>query len=188
MYPGSTATIGSGGGGNYLQVNFPATATTWPDPEWFALAAVTPANFYTGDWTGGGEGTWITFDFYAPSTIPYALQLQMQGGDDDNVWWYSIDPGNISVGWNTFAVNLVGTGWDTYTGSDFLGDLGAIDWIGVFIDRYWDQPETYGIDNFQLWVPEPAEWAMLAAALLTLAWSLRKRGLDIDLARWARVA
>ena len=61
------------------------------------------------------------------------------------------------------------------TESQYLADLGSIDWIGVYIYRGSGDEQIYGIDNFKLMVPEPAECFMLAAAVISSGMSLRRK-------------
>jgi hypothetical protein len=35
--------------------------------------------------------------------------------------------------------------------------------------------EVYGLDNFRLLVPEPTEWALMAAVLVGAGWSRTRR-------------
>jgi hypothetical protein len=57
----------------------------------------------------------------------------------------------------------------------FLSDLSSIEWIGIYIERTGAGAQDYGLDNFNLMVPEPSEYAMLAAALMGAWIFLRRR-------------
>ena len=65
--------------------------------------------------------------------------------------------------------------WDYGGGSeaDFLYDLENISWVGIYIRRNTAVEQIYGIDNFQLWIPEPSEWMMMAA--LAAVWVVYRR-------------
>ena len=68
----------------------------------------------------------------------------------------------------------------SYTGAtedQFLSDLNSRDWIGAETFRGSKDTQAFGIDNFMLMVPEPAEWLMLLIALLVTHHATRKRRL-----------
>jgi hypothetical protein len=105
----------------------------------------------------------ISFDFWAENAIPQNLQFQFHA-TNENVWGYNItDRITSTQTWTTVQVGLgYENAWGPLPGFDdaeeqFLADLAAIDWIGVYIFRDTDEREVYGLDNFRLPVPEPGE-------------------------------
>jgi hypothetical protein len=61
------------------------------------------------------------------------------------------------------------------TEDQYLADLSSSDWIGVFTYRTGAAEQIYGIDNFRLMVPEPAETVVLCVALAVSLVALRRR-------------
>ena len=57
----------------------------------------------------------------------------------------------------------------------FLSDLANIDWIGIYIFDDDTDANNYGLDNFQLMVPEPAEYALAFSALAVTWLSIRRK-------------
>lgn len=121
----------------------------------------------------GNNGGWLQVSFPV-TTAP-------ESGQDD---WYDI----VSV--SAASLFAGASEQDMYAGLDltaqdwmfpgatedmFLADLAAIDWIGVYMYRQGSGAQLYGIDNFALMVPEPAECAMLAAALVAVGLGVRRR-------------
>ena len=47
--------------------------------------------------------------------------------------------------------------------------------IGIYVYRDGYSAETYGLNDFNLMVPEPAEWAFLGVAVIVAAAALRRR-------------
>ena len=68
-------------------------------------------------------------------------------------WSDGADP--TAIDWTNIGLGDAG---------QYLANLSSIDWIGIYIERGGAGDESYGIDDFSLMVPEPAEILMLAAA------------------------
>ena len=135
---------------------------------------------FTGDWSELTNGLSVSFDFWASNTVPGMLQIAWHTTNaSDNIWSYTLsDPSTNS--WTNYVASLLydenlWTGTGLGNESQYLADLADIDWIGIGIRRYGTGEETYGIDNFMLMVPEPAEILLLIAALITVMGSLPKR-------------
>lgn len=166
LNPGNT-------GGNpdgWMSITFPVTTEPEIDEiEWSDIVYVNVSDFFVGNWTPNST---IAFDFFASNALPQDVQLQF-GSTNGNVWGYNFT-GNITQTqtWTTVEVGMnYGTWWGPLPGFDdteeqFLSDLSAIDWIGVYFFRDTSDEEMYGLDNFRLLVPEPGEWALLAAVLV----------------------
>lgn len=178
----SLANPGSGGVTNsgYLQVTLAAT-----DPfnqgldEWWALVSTPATNLFAGTWE---TGSYVAFDLYAANILPEYVQIQWGSTNSSHVWRntvYDINDGGLSVGqWTGVRAMLEDySSWDYGGGTqqEFLDDLAAIDWIGVYIWRGSADEQIYGIDSFRLAIPEPGQVAALAMALLACAWFLRRR-------------
>ncbi len=169
-------------GGNpdgWLTVTFPETGLPEIDEVgWSEIVTVNASDFFAGNWNSGFT---VSFDFYAANALPQDLQLQF-GSTNGNVWGYNVtDQITQTQTWTTITVSLgYSAGWGPLplfsdTEEQFLADLSSIDWIGIYIFRDESTEEVYGIDNFRLLVPEPAEWALLAAVLAGARWR-RRRG------------
>jgi hypothetical protein len=170
-------------GGNpdgWLQVEFPATAQPELNEEgWVDIVYVDAGNFFAGNWVEPGHT--VQFDFYAANNLPQDVQLQF-GSTNGNVWGYNVtDQITQTQTWTTVEVGLgYSSAWGPLPGFDdtedqFLADLSAIDWIGIYIWREDAGVEIYGLDNFRLLVPEPTEWALMAAVLVGAGWSRTRR-------------
>lgn len=144
---------------HWLEIAF----TNAVSPDMLVYGSAT--NLFAGTWS---SEFWIEFDFWAATTLPDLLQVRWGSSTNDNVWGQTVTPSGGEGGWQTLRTTSLGdTGnWDISLGNvnEYLGDLSSIDWIGVFIDRSGAGEEIYGIDDFSLMVPEPAEILMLAAA------------------------
>jgi hypothetical protein len=135
--------------------------------------------FFAGGWT---NTMWIEFDFFAQDETPDFLDLQFRGVGENASWGYHLTPSSTVGDWTTYSVALDHAGWyygdgtSSESESVFLDDLGTIDWVGVYIyDGSVNDAHSYGLDNFQLMVPEPAEYALAFSALAVTWLSVRKR-------------
>jgi hypothetical protein len=171
-----------GSGGNpdgWLTITFPeTTAPEILEDEWSDVIMIDASDFFVGNWT---PNMFVSFDFWASNAIPKNLQLQFHS-TNENVWGYNVtDRVTSTQVWTTVQVGLgYENAWGPLTGFDdteeqFLADLASIDWIGVYIFRDSNEPEVYGLDNFSLLIPEPGEWAMLAAVLAAAMMGGRRR-------------
>jgi len=166
-----------GNTGGWLRITFPETSEPEIfEDEWYETIYTPAENLFAGSWS---TQMWVEFDFWASNAVPEALQVQWQSSTNDYVWGYVLTPTTTQT-WTTFTAPLHNwDDWNSYEagGSEdqFLSDLSTIDWIGVYIWRSDSSPEVYGLDDFRLMIPEPAESLMLAAALVASAMSFRKR-------------
>ena len=177
--------MAGGNTGGYYQIKLDAT-----DPlneglgeEWWSLTGTDAANLFTGSWTNtGGGDKWLEFDFWASNVVPTWVQVVWYA-TNSRMWRNTVfdkDTDSLSLSnWTTFTSATLANyaNWDYGDGTqqEFIDDLGAIDWIGVYIWRNTAAEQMYGIDNFMLWIPEPCELIMLAAAGIAAAGSLRKK-------------
>lgn len=174
---------GSGGidDTGYLRIHLDATATEAGEPgaEWYALARTPGSTYFAGNYTGRQLG----FDFFAEDTEPTYVQIRWQSTTNTAVWRstiYAGSSGNMPLGsWTTMIAPTFAsyTDWNYGGGSQeqFISDLAAVDWIGVYVWRDGAEEQDYGMDDLRLMVPEPEEYLMLASALIGLAYALRKR-------------
>jgi hypothetical protein len=131
-------------------------------------------DLFTGTWQ---PNYWVEFDFWAAgNNAPATLEVRWADAAGDRIWGNTIESAAVgAVGWNTLRSDpfaFSASNWDLKSGgggtaADFLADLNAIDWIGVSISTDGVDSGVYGVDDFKLMVPEPAEYLMLAAALIT---------------------
>jgi MYXO-CTERM domain-containing protein len=179
----SLSNPGAGGVNNtgYLRIHMDATTTAETDPgaEWYALARVSASSLFVGNWAG----KWFETEFFAEDTQPQYVQVRWQSSTNTAVWRSTVFNSNQSTmptGTWTHLISPTLTSyqmWDFGGGSQqlFVNDLATIDWIGVYIWRTGQAEQDYGLDDFRLMVPEPHEYAMLAAAALGAFVVLRNR-------------
>ncbi len=124
-------------------------------------------DLFAGTWS---SESWIEFDFWSDGTDPTALEVRWGADGSTNVWAYAVNPSPVNgSGWQTLRTASFGDGGDWNSNglgnpAEFLANLSSIDWIGVYIGLPVAGAASYGIDDFSLMVPEPAEILMLAAA------------------------
>jgi len=161
---------------NWLQITFPGDVDPEPGDHWNETIYMPAADLYVGDWN---TNMWITFDFWAETTVPAALQVRWYGEGGDTEWGYPLTGATIGQ-WTRFTAPLANwADWQISPFVDvnhFLNDLESINWIGIYLERDgYLEPEIYGIDDFALMVPEPAEVILLLAGIAAVGWSIRKR-------------
>jgi len=175
---GSSATVSEDttvGSDHWLKITFPSGIDPGPGSQWYETVSVPSADLYAGTWE---TANWIEFDFWSEDVEPDTLQVRWHGTANDEIWGYTISPAGVGS-WGTYTAPLAN--WEDWKmnpfvdESDFLADLNSIDWIGVYIFRDGTDQEIYGLDDFGLNVPEPEEYMMLAAALVTAFLALRRR-------------
>ncbi|MCE9613418.1 MAG: hypothetical protein K8T26_04025 [Lentisphaerae bacterium] len=165
-----------------MPITFPEIdPVTYPEvnqDKWEDIVYVNKEDFFAGNFTPNMS---VGLDFYASNALPQNVQLQF-GSTNGNVWGYDITPRVTQTQtWNSATVSLAyGNAWGPLPGYDdteeqFLADLAAVDWIGVYIFREDAGEEVYGLDNFRLLVPEPGQLAMLSAVLLAARLPWRRR-------------
>ncbi len=174
-WPALTNPGANGNPDGYLRIDFPAIGVD-PGPNWYDTVHTPATSLFAGNWS---QQDWLQFDFWAEDTAPGGLQVRW-GVDGGNTWGYVLDATGVQPGqWSTFQAPLANwQDWDIspfMSESQYLADLQAIDWVGVYIFRNGTGEENYGIDNFSLQVPEPEEWLMLGVALTVTAAALRRR-------------
>jgi hypothetical protein len=161
---------------NWLRVEFPDNDNQEPGEHWYETVKVDVADFFVGTWS---TQMWVSFDFWAETAVPEELEVRWHSTASNNLWSYPLT-GAQAGQWTTFSAPLAN--WEDWTESfvvgidDYLADLESIDWIGVYIFRDGTtDPEIYGLDDFKLTVPEPEEYAMLLAGLVTALLVYRTR-------------
>ncbi len=165
---------------HWLQISFPAAVDPEPGPHWDETVRVPAADLFVGTWD---TSMWISFDFWAESSVPETLQVRWAATDSDFEWGYSLS--GVSIGsWTRFTAPL--SDWESWKLDPFanvdayLNDLETINWIGVAIERSGSlDAEVYGLDDFALMVPEPAEIALLLAAVMAVGLTVLKRRLPV---------
>jgi len=140
---------------------------------------------YVGNYLAGyGNALYVTFDLLAENFLPSSMALYFHSSVSGNTWAYNLAaPGSLGV-WTGYQVSFasglaVPGGWQFAGGpggtpSQFIADLGNVDWIGIYISRFGSTlEEDYGLDNFLLHVPEPGTLYVLSAVLLSLCMTFR---------------
>lgn len=169
-------------GGNpdgWLEIQFPQTTKDEVfdfGEEWYDIVYTSADDLFAGTWT---TEMGISFDFWASNQTPNQLQVQWKSSTNENVWGYVLDPDDAVLGgWTGYSASLAD--WEDwkYTGADeeqYLNDLLTIDWVGIYVWREESDQEFYGLDDFNLTIPEPAEVVMLACAVWFALLSVRRR-------------
>jgi len=151
--------ITNSAGDNWLSISFTNTTPL------AATVSGSAANLFAGTWR---SEYWIEFDFWA-DTQADSVQVRWGADGSTNIWGQTVTPSGGLGSWQTLRTDAFGqtaADWDIGLGNtvEYLTDLSSIDWIGVYIDRAGTGDENYGIDDFSLMVPEPAEVMLIAAA------------------------
>jgi hypothetical protein len=167
----------SGGNtGGWLSVTFTNTAVG-PDSSWQDIIAVDATSLFAGTYS---ISNWFAFDFFASNVLPNALQVRWSSSTNSRIWGAPIS-GPTSTGvWESLRSPSLSNwdDWDIEPFGDaniFASDLSTIGWVGLYIDRNTAVEQLYGVDNFALMIPEPAEIIMLAFALIAIWVAYRKR-------------
>jgi len=177
---GSSATVAENTGtpgDHYLEISFPGGIDAGPGSQWYETISTPSDDLFAGTWI---TDYWIEFDFWADDVVPDQLQVRW-GVDGGRTWGNSLNTAGVGVDtWGSLRTDTFSdfTDWklEPYaTQGEFLADLDAIDWIGVYIFRDGTDAEVYGVDDFKLMVPEPAEYMLLFAALGTALIAMRRR-------------
>ena len=169
---------GSGGDGNWLKITFPGDIDPGPGTHWYETVKGPSTDLFALTWE---TDYWIEFDFWANDVVPDTLQVRWGADGTGRTWGNTVYPSGVGS-WSTLKTDTFASfeDWKLTPLVDqdmFVADLGAIDWIGVYIFRDGTDQEIYGVDDFKLMVPEPAEYLMLAAALLTALLVMRRQKL-----------
>lgn len=161
---------------NYLRITFDDQGAGPPSEEDDII--YTAGDDYTGSYQIG-QLLGVTFDFLAEDMLPWAAALYLHSTVSTGIWEYSFLDMLTAGSWSDVSIPFdYDAGWIGKPGgqSQFWSDLAYIDWIGVDIARAWDTSlQDYGIDNWEYYIPEPGSTCVLASALISLAFTFRKR-------------
>lgn len=149
---------------------------------WRADINASGGNFM-GDYSGSSSNAWRLY-FYAEDVLPSTARIQYTGGA--HTYFYNILPQITALdGWNVVTVPLWGpTGWlpPPDPEQNFWDSLTAVSEIQILFERggsafsenyYIDLFEHLELDDGDMTVPEPHEYAMIAVAALSLALAMR---------------
>lgn len=168
----------AGGAGGYLLITFVDEGGGPPDPlqaqDTIYTASSPAANTFTGDYIASNVMR-VGFNFYNDST-PTSAKLVFYSSSSSREWSSDITPS--TTGWHAYSIYFSYSSWTAPPGAnatDFLADLQAVSWIGISIVRGGTGTENYGLDDFELYVPEPADFFLFAAGLLGLTLAMRQR-------------
>jgi len=160
----------------YLQINYDGSR---PGGEAETVVYTQASDLFAGDWT---DEMWIEFDFWAEDATPGDLEVRFQSTGSSQIWSFNLTPPTPGDGWTGFTASLAYSDSLWYYGEFgggseeiFLADLSTIDWIGIYIFDGGTDANSYGLDNWQLMIPEPAEYALACSALAVTFLSLRRR-------------
>jgi hypothetical protein len=119
---------------------------------------------------------WVERDFWAEPAPPGTVEPLWRGANT-NRWGNTLtrpvqasplhqeEPGGSA---NTDAQA------ERVDDSDFLKELGSVDWIGVSSYANVTNENLYGLEDVNLMVPEPGQILLLAAALAVAVLSIRR--------------
>ena len=165
----------SGGIGNtgYLNISLDPTAP-FPGEQWSALATVDAQSLFAGNW---GPSMAVDFQFWAEDVVPGAVQVQWQGSSG-HIWRYTLTGPSATHTWTEMTAPF--SNWQNWvfpgaTEEMYLSDLASIDWIGIYVYRNTSSGQSYGLDDFRLLIPEPEQYALLAAVGIVILLAVRRR-------------
>ncbi len=146
--------------------------------EAYSVVYAGASSVFSGDWT---DEMWVEFDFWADDVQPGGIELQWQSSTNSTVWRYTLTSPDVQS-WETlsasFTYNETLWRYGDFGGGNldlFLSDLSSIEWIGVLLYDNTTAANNYGIDKWQLMIPEPGEYDMPCGALAMTLLSLRRR-------------
>jgi len=146
-----------------------------PGDSWSDLAKTDASGLYAGTWE---TDMWIAFYFWSGDVSANTLQVRWQSSTNSYVWGYVLTPPGAGS-WSTLNAGFANwDDWDIDPGGSedqYLADLSSIDWIGIYVTRSGTDEQVFGLDNFNLAIPEPEEWFLLTAALATTVLSVGRR-------------
>ena len=169
----SNPNAGGIGDSGYLRVTLAPTAPA-PSEEWTALVTVNASSLFAGSWD---RNMGVGFQFLAEDVAPGGLQVRWQG-DSGTIWRYALTPPAVADVWTGMDAPfrewqdwaVPGATMDTY-----INDLASIDWIGIYLFRNTPAGQSFGLDDFQLRIPEPEEYCLLTAAAVVVLMVLRRK-------------
>jgi len=172
----ATAVENDSGADDYLEITFPGGIDPGPGAHWYETIKGPSDDLFALTWE---QDYWIEFDFWANDVVPDTLQVRWGADGSGRTWGNTVSPSGVGS-WGTLKTDTFSSyeNWKLsplVDQDDFLADLGSVDWIGVYIFRDGTDEEIYGVDDFKLMVPEPEEYLMLAAALLTAFLVMRRQ-------------
>ncbi|MEI6970848.1 MAG: PEP-CTERM sorting domain-containing protein [bacterium] len=165
-----------GGAPGYLLITFPAVGNP-PDPGETLHDTIYTFTSPATNIFGGNLSNVLGARFVlSNSVVPSAISVVFGVATNDNEWTFILDPAAAGQ-WTPYNVVFQFSLWTMPGGteSEFLADLLAVEYIGIHIDRGGSDQEYYGLDDFTLYVPEPADYLLLAAGLFGFALVFRRR-------------
>lgn len=148
--------------------------------EWAALAKAQPATLFAGNW----QGVQVASDFWSDEAQSPKVKAGGWASSTNASTWGSaiLDSSKSAMStqqWASVAspelVSYLDGGYGSAVPQQFVSDLSAIDWIGTYAWRGSGMGAYDSFDENRFMVPEPAEYMMLAAALVSTGMSLRRR-------------
>lgn len=165
-----------------LVVTFAAQGFPGAESSRIAAGAGASSGVFVGDYSDMSVDTSIRFQLYAEDAQPSDLAVYFESDQSGSVrrWMLSFSSSLPAVGvWTTFAALLQhSAGWDA-PGSPgsaaFTADLADVDEMGIYIARGGSTAQQdFGLDDFELIIPEPHTWALLGVALVSVAHTFRR--------------
>ena len=138
----------------------------------------TTTNTFTGNFIASNAGG-ASFTFLASNVTPLSVDLVFSVATNTHEWSSPLAPSVLGT-WTSYSIPFDFALWSLNPGGtqgEFLADLQAVEWIGLHIFRGDTIEQIYGLDNFMLYlvIPEPADICLLAAGLLGLGLTFRRR-------------
>jgi hypothetical protein len=162
--------------GGWLKATFAETTAPEGGDGWYATLSTKASDLFAGGWN---RQQTVAFDFWETGLEP-TVQVRWKSATDSYIWAQTVDIGAVD-GWRSLSASLLDwTDWDTLSpiGASeerYLGNLATIDWVGVYVWRSGGAEQYYGLDDFRLVVPEPAETLLLGAAMAASVFSVRRK-------------
>lgn len=148
------------------------TIRTWGAPA---------TDMFVGNYSNA-DAIGVRFSFRATNQAPSQFELQFESGG--HLWYYALSTNVAINSWTDYEIPFdYNAGWDSdfgWSASTFLSDLESVDWIGLYIAREGSQDQAYELDDFELFVPEPAGICLLASAVAALACTYGRRRRRIE--------
>ena len=168
------------GGHTAARISFAAQGFAAPEDEKFYAVEGSSSDHFAGNENYTLSDYGVRFSFYADdyTTPAETLSVFFYSGTSGRTWQYGLSgPAAIDT-WYTYGVPM---SWDAnwtsagFGQTEFNADLADVDQLGIWVARSSNLgAQSYGLDDFEVYVPEPGTWAMLAFTLLSLGLTLRR--------------
>jgi hypothetical protein len=170
------------GGHSAVRIAFAAQGFAAPEDEKVYAVEGSSSDRFAGNENYALRNDYgIRFNFYADdyTTPSDTLSAFFYSGTSGRTWQYAFNgPATIDTWYNYVAPMSYNANWFSVGAgeAEFNTDLADVDQLGIWVMRSSDLgAQSYGLDDFEVFVPEPETWAILAFTLLTLGITLRRK-------------